>query len=272
MRLVKKIFRIIFSKIERKIFLLISINTFFVIILKNFYNYKLQKISKTNKLFLLIDKNLNPLYISRYLRIGIYKEGVSERLVNLQKSYRTHSISLSKNDSVIDIGANIGEFGMFWAEKGHEVYAYEPDIVEFDALKLNLPNSTLFNVGLWNKSDVLKFYEKNNSGDSSLFETKGFEGVTEVKVKTLDSFNISGPIGLIKIESEGAEPEIIEGGRKTIMRSKYVTIDAGEERGLKSESTLLPVINQMLDLDFEFIDFEPTSLRILMKNKTEIIN
>jgi len=76
-------------------------------------------------------------------------------------------------------------------EEGHEVYAYEPDIVEFDALKLNLPNSTLFNVGLWNKSDVLKFYEKNNSGDSSLFETKGFERVTEVKVNTLDSFNIN---------------------------------------------------------------------------------
>ena len=44
---------------------------------------------------------------------------------------------------------------------------------------------------------------------------------------------------------------------------------AGEERGFKSESTLLPVINKLLDLGFEFIDFESTSLRILMKNKLE---
>lgn len=269
MRLLKKIFKLVLLKIEKKTFDLININTFFFNILKTVFSYKLQNISKEDRLFFLSDKNHNSLYISRYKRIGIYKFGVKERLVNLQKSYKTQSIELSKNDCVVDIGANIGEFGKFWAEKGHKIYAYEPDVIEFSALKLNLPNSFLFNLGLWNKPDVLKFYHKNNSGDSSFFETKNFEKVTEVKVKTLDSFNIADPIGLIKIESEGAEPEIIEGGKETIKRSKYVAIDTGEERGLKSESTLLPVINKLLDLGFEFIDFESTSLRILMKNKLE---
>lgn len=261
-----------FLKIEKIIFPLVNIDTFFVIILKNIFKYKIQRITKIKGSFYLIDKNLNSLYISRYKRIGLYKSGVKQRLINLQESYKTKILNISKNSCVIDIGANIGEFGKFWADKGHKVYAYEPDVLEFNALKLNLPNSNLFNLGLWNKSDVLKFYHKNISGDSSFFETKDFEGVSEVKVKTLDSFNITDPIGLIKIESEGAEPEIIEGGKETIKRSKYVSVDAGEERGLKSESTLLPVINKLLELGFEFIDFEPKQLRVLMKNKFKKYN
>tara|TARA_B100000900_G_C20470816_1_gene671306 strand:- start:221 stop:1000 length:780 start_codon:yes stop_codon:yes gene_type:complete len=254
-------------RLERITFQLININTVFYIILKIIYKYKLKKISKIHRLFFLSDENLNSLYVSRYSRIGLYKVGINERLISLQKSYRTQNIELSKNECVIDIGANIGEFGKFWVEKQHVVYAFEPDVVEFEALKLNLSNSSLFNLGLWNKSDVLKFYHKNNSGDSSFFETNDFEKISEVKVNTLDSFNIKEPIGLIKIESEGAEPEIIEGGRETIKKSKFVTIDCGEERGLKSESTLIPVVNKLLELGFELIDFEPTSLRVLMKNK-----
>ena len=42
-------------------------------------------------------------------------------------------------------------------EEGHEVHAYEPDIVECDALNLNLPNSTLFNAWIMDiESDGLE--------------------------------------------------------------------------------------------------------------------
>jgi hypothetical protein len=44
-------------------------------------------------------------------------------------------------------------------------------------------------------------------------------------------------IALLKLEAEGAEPEILKGGLDTLQRTFFVVADLGPERGLKGERT-----------------------------------
>jgi hypothetical protein len=62
-----------------------------------------------------------------------------------------------------------------------------------------------------------------------------------MKTQTLDEImrDLSiDRIELLKLEAEGAEPEILEGGRVTLQKCRYVTADLGPERGTLKEETL----------------------------------
>ena len=58
----------------------------------------------------------------------------------------------------------------------------------------------------------------------------------------------------MKLEAEGAEPEIIMGAKQVLLRTKYITVDVGEERGVNEESTLPEVVNSLIPLGFKVID------------------
>ena len=61
-----------------------------------------------------------------------------------------------------------------------------------------------------------------------------------------------GDINVLKIEGEGAEPEILRGAEKTLQRVKYVCVDCGPERGMAKDSTLPPVCHYLLSQGFKF--------------------
>ena len=60
--------------------------------------------------------------------------------------------------------------------------------------------------------------------------------IINVETISLDDLidTIGKDIKLIKIEAEGAEPEVLEGLDKNISKVNYITIDAGFERNGKS--------------------------------------
>ena len=74
-------------------------------------------------------------------------------------------------------------------------------------------------------------------------------------------------IKLLKLEAEGAEPEILYGLNKKINLIDYISIDAGFERGKSLESTLVPCINYLSKKNFELIGYSNTRIVILFKNK-----
>jgi len=69
-------------------------------------------------------------------------------------AYLRHGITLCEGDCVFDVGANIGLFTLFASQRvgGGKVYAFEPNPVTFDLLRLNCSlygvNAELFNCGL----------------------------------------------------------------------------------------------------------------------------
>jgi FkbM family methyltransferase len=188
----------------------------------------------------------------------------------LLKEYLIEDISFYDNDIVIDCGANIGDFFLCFDKKIKYV-GIEPSPSEFLNLQQNVQSQIILNKALWNKSnEVLKFYIASEEADSSLIEIKNYEKIEEVQTITLDDLidELKQNIKLIKLEAEGAEPEILQGLKKNINKVNYITIDAGFERGLKLESTLVPCVNYLLSNNFTLLDYghERVTLKFINKN------
>lgn len=236
-------------------------------VLKIIAGYDLFSVNSVGGCYELTGSKNEKLTISRLVRLPKYRNGIHVRLLNLQQEYLTSLLEIPLNESIIDIGANIGEFGMYWKLKNYSVYAFEPDTLEFNALSKNLIDESIYNCGLWNSTTTLTFYSANDSGDSSLIKPASYKSKFQLDVKKLDDIEIFGPIGLLKLEAEGAEPEILEGAINTLKKTRYVTVDVGEERGESKESTLVDVCNFMFAHGFGLMDFNPKRLVVLFMNR-----
>lgn len=69
----------------------------------------------------------------------------------------------------------------------------------------------------------------------------------------------------MKIEAEGAEPEILEGGVNALAMTDFVTVDCGFERGKEEASTLAPVANFLLRHGFELQSWDQKWGRFMFK-------
>ena len=63
-------------------------------------------------------------------------------------------------------------------------------------------------------------------------------------------------IKLLKLEAEGAEPEIVQGIGEKLDLIEYISADLGFERN--RESTFAPVTNYLLERNFEVINIYPS--------------
>ncbi len=128
---------------------------------------------------------------------------------------------LNKNSICVDVGANIGYYTLLMARRVKKVIAIEPDKKCFEILKKNvekngLKNVVLLNMGASNKTEK-KFLirDKNNFGNSRINDKNGDIVFTD----TLDNLLANEQyISLIKIDTQGWEPQVIEGLKKTIER------------------------------------------------------
>jgi FkbM family methyltransferase len=149
---------------------------------------------------------------------------------NLEK-FKTSKIvqSLSSDSICIDLGANIGDITQVFADKGAEVYSFEPNPAAFTKLQERFALSSkvhLFNKAVASKDGKARlFMYKYNSDDSvfwsqgaSLFESKDDidqNNFVEVEVINILAFlkdlceKKSSPIDVLKMDIEGAEYEIL---------------------------------------------------------------
>ncbi len=232
---------------------------------------------KEHKYLFKLSKNNVDLFITRSNRIVKYLGGIEERIKNLviYEYLIDDTVEINIDEIIIDVGANIGEFSKFFSSKGYKVYSFEPDAIEFGALEKNVDNA--FNVGLWNENTFLEFYSDNDTGDSGFIRSKSnYDQKYVMEVIRLSDFilsnheNSGSSIGLIKVESEGAELEVLEGCLELFPFTKYITVDCGFERGFKSESTLPQVVNFLTQNGFDILNVSRTRLVILLKNRKEV--
>jgi len=201
------------------------------------------KVKKEGRIWSLSDKQ-NKVFIPDLGRWVIYQSSIGiarERLLNY------YSLNLlenfSKNDIVIDIGANSGDFTVACAKIGLNTYSFEPEELTYLALKENTKkynNVKIFQLGASDKSGETSFYVAPGTADSSLVHSKE-NGSQKIKIKTirLDEFMQNNQIEKVKFfkcDAEGAEPEVLSGLGKFIKNIEYISIDCGEERD--GESTL----------------------------------
>ena len=138
-----------------------------------------------------------------------------------EQVYTPAGFSIEPTDIVFDIGANIGNFSLFAAQRTHGlIYAFEPMPQNFAALQRNIQlrnGSNIVPVGkavTGRDGSVTMHVSDVSSAHSVTHELFGRGKTLEVPCVTLDTFcreNRVPRIDFLKIDCEGAEFEIILG-------------------------------------------------------------
>lgn len=141
------------------------------------------------------------------------------------------AVSLTKDFSLaIDVGAHVG----FWTKellgKFDNVIAIEPVRENFECLVKNAPGAECINLACGTGG----FVDLHNPAPTNSGAWESAKG-SEVKVISIDSLNVSP--GLIKIDVQGFEEEVIKGASETIKRCKpvlcvEVVVNGVEHEGL----------------------------------------
>jgi FkbM family methyltransferase len=205
-------------------------------------NYNI-RIKKIHKYLYSVKSSPIELFVTRRWRFFKYKLGIEKRMSELREKYFIDDIIFNENDLVIDIGSNIGELPVSIRLLGNKirVIAIEPDPIEFACLKLNLNENDIV-LCCFLGANIINAYAKfnNKTGDTHVITTDHDANQNShhalVKVFTLDELFKSNQLGIIKlmkIETEGYEPEVLSGSQELLRQTKYVTIDTGLERGNK---------------------------------------
>lgn len=120
--------------------------------------------------------------------------------------------------SIIDIGADLGEY--CWLTQFSHAYAFEPNKESAFALCANaLLWERVYDIDIF--QEVLSDSRKKVKFDG--FAIKDGDDSCVVKTSTLDSFRLKN-IGMIKIDVENHEYEVLCGAKKTIKRNGYPPI------------------------------------------------
>jgi FkbM family methyltransferase len=198
-----------------------------------------------------------------------YQRGIEFRKSNLEKDYMLKNVNLVAGDTIIDCGANVGDFYLSVSERIQSFHyiGFEPSPHEFACLQRNVVGHQIHNVALWKDDSELTFYIDSQKANSSLIEPVNFEKPIKVKARRLCHY-IEGDIKLLKLEAEGAEPEILIGLGDKLNNIEYICADLGYERGKSEETTLFEVTNLLLKNNFELIDINLNRLCCLYKRVT----
>ena len=190
---------------------------------------------------------------------------------------------IKKGDTVVDIGANIGLFTLFFSKlvgTTGRVIAFEPDPENFDVLKKNIElneitNVTLVQKGVSNKNESVKLYKSNVSGGHSLIKNEWAKEYTNIQTVTLDDYFRGEEIDMIKIDAEGFELEVIEGGKKLLENNKNMKIisEFGGYYYKRSKPKVLypKILHEMGFNLFGVIDKSTGKSKIVNKNFDELM-
>jgi FkbM family methyltransferase len=208
----------------------------------------------------------------RYIKNNEYY--IDKRLLQWQipvgryMRYRKRWLMDMNIQTVLDVGANIGEFSAIAASlfPMAKIYAFEPitDCVK-SIKKKQIPNLTIYQNALGNHNGDTKFYISSWNPSSSLKKMSELhkqnwphtaENIsTTVKARRLDSFetelNLKQEI-LIKVDIQGAEIEFIDGANNTLSKAKVIIIEAGYVQLYEDEGMFDGVYKRLKELGFSF--------------------
>jgi FkbM family methyltransferase len=136
-------------------------------------------------------------------------------------------VGLTRPDTVfLDIGAHIGSVtgAVIKRTPGTKVIAFEAVPEKAALLQEKFPGITIHHCAVSNASGEVTFYislEKSSysSLDNKLASNTGQTRAITVKAIRLDDMNIEGKIDVIKVDVEGAEQGVFEGGQALIKKN-----------------------------------------------------
>lgn len=224
---------------------------------------------------MIADDGKSRIHFCRNSRVDRYQHGVEACLDKLAREYMINEIQFADGDCVVDCGANVGEVSL-WLKQRYpqlKLILVEPEPMEANCADLNVFDGKAHTVrkALWKEEGTLSFYKKPEGADSSLFEVEDADEVVQVPVTTLANLLGEAGIGrvrLLKLEAEGAEPEILLGCGEGLSNIDYIAADCGPERGLSQDETATDLINYLLSRNFDLIDMKFDRVVCLFRNQS----
>jgi FkbM family methyltransferase len=158
---------------------------------------------------------------------------------------------LNNKTIALDIGAFIGTNTLKMAKYAKAVYAFEPVKQTFALLNKNvtlngISNVNTFNIAIGNENKTIKeFWYPNKNINLGCMRVNRDNNLSNNCMKVnalmvrLDDMDVNEPIGLIKIDVEGCESEVIKGGIDIIGKYRPVIIIENWNNGVYEELTKL---------------------------------
>ena len=123
--------------------------------------------------------------------------------------------SFNNNSSMADVGANVGLYSLYAAKKGHKVFAFEPESLNFACLNLNISDNQLNDKIM---AFPLAINDENKISSLNLSKMKFNDGFLESYEFMLRNNNHQSPLTskdrLIKFNDEISTPGYLGVGFK----------------------------------------------------------
>ena len=231
--------------------------TFFTKIPPNHNQYKKPSLRKVKRNGIHYNLDISDI-IDWYIYYG-FREKSKELLLE----------NIKENDTVIDVGANVGEISLRAANivgnKGGKIYSFEPDLINFNRflnnIKINaVKNITPINKGLGNVDGVfnLSVVDENNRGMNRIVESNESLNTSKIEVTILDNYiklkNITR-VDLIKIDTEGFEMNVIKGAKNLLKRFRPILfIELDEKNLIDQNSSPKEIIKHLINLNYNIVN------------------
>ena len=203
-------------------------------------------------------------------RVLSYLNGFSKRANYISQTYMLSQISFRDGDLVIDCGANMGDLHYYLKTEhsGVKYIGFEPNPHDFICLQKNVGDENCRNVGLWDKSGFIPFYVNDAHASSSFIQPPEFTEIVKIPASTLSELFPNERIRLLKLEAEGAEPEVLQGAASILNKIDYVSADVGPERGIEELETRDFVVTFLENSGFELIQESKGHRKIVLLKRT----
>jgi FkbM family methyltransferase len=160
------------------------------------------------------------------------QEVLSRRVFN-QSIYELHSRDfmlgqtarfIDPMKSALDVGAAVGMYTSFWAQKAARVHSFEavPAVYkQLEKVKERFDNVSTYQLAVGEEVGSTTFYvDDKRLSNSGFTDLVGGQPI-EVSVTTIDAQLLTN-VGFIKVDVEGHELAVLNGGRETIERDRPV--------------------------------------------------
>ena len=185
---------------------------------------------------------------------------------NYEKELQIIDQFRDKSKDALDIGVYRGVYSYKLSQNFKNIHSFEPNPLLFPYLERNLnkiiSNVKLYNLALSNENGIteLKLPLRSKSifksnieelfqlGAATMHPNNKIDNYKKVpiKMKKLDDIEIGNKIGLIKIDVEGHEKNVLQGGIETVKNNKPVLLVEIEERHTKTPITeIITFINSI---------------------------
>jgi FkbM family methyltransferase len=142
---------------------------------------------------------------------------------------------------VLDVGANAGLFThLIWRlNRNAVIFSFDPLPRMAEKIagwqRRTGANATIMNLAIAERSGSAEFFASSDRDTTaSLKSVVTTAKLLTVRVATLDElFPAGDPIALIKIDVEGAEPEVLAGATQVLLRTKFLIIEAHTPEALQ---------------------------------------